>query len=347
MESSHRINSFDALRLLGAVLVIYGHGYVLAGQFDKLPVWGGLAPHVMGVVIFFTISGYLIWSSWNRRSNWQNYWAARFLRIVPALAVVVVLSTFVLGPLITTAPIADYFASSQTWVYLTNIFMFDPQYQLPGVFQAQPLSDAVNGSLWTLRAEFLCYLAVPLSVLLPKVTRKYVLGAAALGLLWFGMTTDVVVLESNLTMAAFYWGFFAAGAFVAEVGLLRRASWPITALLLVVWLAFAQVGLTLASVIGLSCFAIAILMIGIRDLPGVRDAARFGDLSYGMYLVAFPVQQLLLQLYPHLELSWSMVLVTLISAVLAMGLWWLVEAPSLRAKGAVGAWLRRLTSRPV
>lgn len=347
MESSHRINSFDALRLLGAVLVIYGHGYVLAGQFDKLPVLGGLAPHVMGVVIFFTISGYLIWSSWNRRSSWQNYWAARFLRIIPALAVVVVLTTFVLGPLITTVSLGEYFASSQTWVYLTNIFMFDPQYQLPGVFPAQPLSDAVNGSLWTLRAEFICYIAVPFSVLLPKAARKFVLGAAALGLLWFGMTTDVVVLESNLTMAAFYWGFFAAGAFVAEVGLLRKASWPITALLLVVWLAFAQVGSTATSVLGLTCFAVAILMIGIRDVPVVRDAARFGDLSYGMYLVAFPIQQLLIQNYPSLELGWSMLLVTVISAALAMGLWWFVEAPSLRAKGALGGWLRRLTSRPV
>lgn len=347
MESSHRVNSFDALRLFGAVLVIYGHGYVLAGQFDKLPVVGGLAPHVMGVVIFFTISGYLIWSSWNRRSSWQNYWAARFLRIVPALAVVVILTTFALGPLITTVPLGTYFSSSETYVYLTNILMIDPQYQLPGVFPAQPLSDAVNGSLWTLRAEFICYIAVPFSVLLPTPARRYVLAVAAVGLLWFGMTTDVVLLESNLTMAAFYWGFFAAGAFVAEVELLKRTSWPIAALLLVVWLVSAQAGSTLASVLGYTCFAVAVLMIGARNIPVVRDAARFGDLSYGMYLVAFPIQQLLLQWYPTLELGWSMVLVTDVSAVLAMGLWWFVEAPSLRAKGAVGSWLRRLTSRPV
>lgn len=347
MESSHRINSFDALRLLGAVLVIYGHGYVLAGQFATLPVVGGLAPHVLGVVIFFTISGYLIWSSWNRRSSWQSYWSARFLRIIPALAAVVLLTVFVMGPVVTKVPLGTYFGSTETWGYLSNILMFDPQYLLPGVFPAQPESAAVNGSLWTLRAEFICYIAVPLAIVVPAVARKYVLAVASVGLLWFGLTTDVTVLESNLTMAAFYWGFFAAGAFLAETRIIGRGSLPLIALLVVIWLVTPSADSIPASLLGLLCLAVAVIMLGVRDIPIVRDAARFGDLSYGMYLVAFPIQQLMLQYVPTLELGWSIKVVTGISAVCAFGLWWSVEAPSLRAKPAVSSWLRRVTSRPV
>jgi peptidoglycan/LPS O-acetylase OafA/YrhL len=347
VSTSHRINAFDALRLLGALLVILGHGFILSGHLDELPVVGGLAVNVMGVVIFFTISGYLIWKSWYSSSTWQSFTAARFLRIVPALAVVVLLTALVMGPLVTTLAPGDYFVQGETWRYLTNIFIVDPQYQLPGVFGSQPVSDAVNGSLWTLRAELLCYVAVPVTALLPRAWRKFVLAPVGIWLIWFGLTSSVFVLDSNLTMAGFYWGFFALGAFAAEIKFRPRFAPVIAIALAAAWLLLTSSTAAVLDVAGLICFAGVVMTVGLMNIPVIRDAAKFGDLSYGIYLLAFPIQQLAFLFLPGLTIWQSMGLVTVVSAALAVALWWTIEARALRARPALAGWLRRVTTRPV
>jgi len=347
VSTSHRINSFDALRLVGALLVILGHGFILSGHLDELPIVGGLAVNVMGVVIFFTISGYLIWKSWYSSSSWQSFTAARLLRIVPALAVVVVVTTFVMGPLVSTLSPGSYFASGETWRYLTNVFIVDPQYQLPGVFLSQPVSDAVNGSLWTLRAELLCYVAVPVTALLPRSWRKFVLAPVGILLIWFGLTSSVFVLDSNLTMAGFYWGFFALGACAAEVKWKPRLAPLVSLVLVAAWLLLTTSSIPAMNVAGLICFAGLVLTVGLMNIPVVRDAAKFGDLSYGIYLLAFPIQQLMFLCLPALTIWQSMSAVTLASAALAIVLWWTIEVRALRAKPALAGWLRRVTARPV
>lgn len=89
------------------------------------------------------------------------YLKKRVLRIFPALIVVVLLTGgfFLLGPLVTTLALTDYFKSNQTWTYLLTIFLYI-HYHLPGVFANNPYPNSVNGSLWTLTWEFLMYIVV-------------------------------------------------------------------------------------------------------------------------------------------------------------------------------------------
>lgn len=336
---NHRTNSFDALRLLGAWFVIWGHGYILSGDLVNVPKVGGIDVSVLGVAIFFTISGYLIWKSWFRAANWVDFVSARILRIFPALIVVVLLTTFLLGPFVTLLSPGEYFSSPLTYVYLLNSFVLDPQYLLPGVFESQPFTSAVNGSLWTLRAELVCYAAVPVAALLPQKFRPILLGAAGVTLIWFGLTTNVILLSSNFSIASFYWGLFSLGAFAASINISRVKSpiAPISTLL--IWWGILSFAPQYLLPLGFVSFAFAVIFIGNLNIPVVRQAAKYGDLSYGMYLLAFPIQQTMLQYFPNLNTFESIAWVTVISGIIAWALWHSVEERALQQRHRLTSWV--------
>lgn len=347
MLTSHRQNSFDALRLFAAWLVILGHGFILSGTSERLPSWGGIDVSVLGVAIFFTISGYLIWKSWASATSWHDFVAARALRIFPALILVVFITVAILGPLVTTVGVGAYFGDFSTYKYLLNSFIIEPQYTLPGVFRSLPVTDAVNGSLWTLRAELLCYIAVPLAATFPRKFQPYLLFASGFALIYFGLGTNTLLFGTNVSVASLYWGFFAMGSGLAAVNYKNKLTFVIPVTSVVIWLFATSSSDILLQVIGMCSLAVAIIGAGLLNIPVIRDTARFGDFSYGMYLVAFPVQQTLLLFLPG-ESPWLyVVIVTAISLVAAWVIWHLVEAKALSQKRILSSWLRRRTSSPL
>lgn len=344
--AAHRSNNLDALRILGALAVIFGHAYHIVGRPYENPIVAGYPVQTLGVVIFFSISGYLITASWSRNSNPASYFAARSLRIFPALVVVVLVSMLVLGPLVTTLGTAAYFDHPTTWSYLTNIIL-KPQYELPGVWVDHPYPNAVNGSLWTLPAEFFCYLVVPLAFLVPKRLRLVAVLALLLVALDLSMTPPLesaVIWQSRISDDAGMWVFFAAGALLrllSERGLRFRTD---------VAVALLSVHLVLAATLPQHTTKVAwlflpyvVLTVGLASTPYVRRTSRFGDFSYGLYLWAFPVQQVVIDLWGVQRMSVNLVVVTAITLVLAVLSWHLVEHPSLRVKDKV---VRRFARRP-
>lgn len=336
---STRSNNLDALRLLGAAAVILGHAYPLTGRTVPIPGLLGFPVHALGVVVFFSISGYLITASWSRSPDVASYAAARALRILPALAVTVVLTVFVLGPLLTSLTAAQYFADPRSLRYLVNIVM-QPQYDLPGVFVDLPYPGAVNGSLWTLPAEVFCYVAVPVLCLVPRMARPLTFGAALVVSLVLAAVPAVespVIYGSVLSDAAHMWTFFAAGALLrlAHERVPNLFRTDVAVVLTLVHSLLIAMYPTWIPGISWATLPYVVLTVGLASTPYVRRAARFGDLSYGMYLVGFPVQQLVVAYVGVLALSVNLVLVVGISALLSWVSWRLVEAPSLRLKGVV------------
>ena len=342
-STAHRSNNLDALRLLGALAVIFGHAYHIVGRPFENPVVAGYPVQTLGVIIFFSISGYLITASWSRTRNPVSYLAARSLRIFPALVVVVLVCMFVIGPVVSVLPNGQYFDAPNFWSYLGNIIL-RPQYELPGVWGDHPYPNAVNGSLWTLPAEFFCYLLVPLVFLAPKVARIPVIGLLLAASVWYSMTPpleSMVVWHSRISDNALMWVFFAAGAILrllAERGLRFRTDVAVG--LLAVHLVIAGTLPQHITKVAWLFLPYVVLAVGLASTPYVRRASRYGDLSYGLYLWAFPVQQLVIDLWGVQRMSVNLLIVTAVTAALALVSWHVVEHPSLKLKDRL---VRRLT----
>ncbi|MCX4152218.1 MULTISPECIES: acyltransferase [Paraburkholderia] len=336
-----RRNNFDFLRLFAASLVVIGHGYALMGKTPPMVLDTPIS--TFGVIVFFSISGYLIAGSWEREPQVYNFFAKRALRLFPALFVVVLLTAFVLGPIVSDLPARAYFADPRTYHYLANLRL-SIQYFLPGVFESNPLRNAVNGSLWSLPVEFCSYMMVPVIGLL--LSRWRVLAFGALAAILASVSVYLVLfradhqftfyamdLRSGTAMAA----YFAAGAVIWHV----RRTIPLNMIAALVAVA-VYAGLSRLS-IGAAQFPIAtatafllayvIITIGESQSLPLPDTGRYGDFSYGLYLYAFPVEQVLAEHLYGRTGQWSLIgLAFVFSMVLAILSWHFVEKHALALK---------------
>ena len=294
-------NNFNLLRLLAAWLVLFSHSYHLSGQGQQEPLMlltdGRMTLGTVAVGVFFAISGYLITASAYARPELRSFLSARVRRIFPALTLVVVLTALLLGPLVTTLAAADYFREEETWSYIVrNISMWHLQYVLPGVFSGNPLGGGVNGSLWTLPIEFSLYLAVGGGVwLLRRMGRQASVALPLLALVAVCALCWWKVLEGSTAGPLLLVPYFLLGAGYR----LMRQRFPmhgaIAAALLAVWAASALVPGPLFHVLACVAISYATLWLGRHPSWVVPvNLEKIGDLSYGIYLFAFPVQQTLL-----------------------------------------------------
>lgn len=346
---AHR-NNFDFLRCMAAIMVIYGHGWMLSGAGGP-GLWGVPFARV-GLDVFFAISGYLVTGSWERGPRLGRFLANRSLRIFPGLIACVLLSALLLGPLVTTLPTAEYLRDGRTWGYLRNIALYQ-QLRLPGVFERLREGSAVNGSLWSLLPEFLCYLTVPALGLLPRRARLAALalgGAACGGLgLWlfeghegpsfqfYGASTEYMLVQVP---------FFFAGAGLRLLETRGRALYRADLALLCFTLNYG-----VSSWLSWGCIPLEwlttpymVITVGRLSAPLLCQASRWGDCSYGLYLYAFPVQQLVLERLPGDRYPiWTCLAATVPLALLS---WHLIERPALSFKTGRRAGRAALGSGP-
>lgn len=338
MAEAHN-NNFNLLRLLAALLVWYGHCYALTGAGDA-----GLGPRPylaftqLGVAIFFIISGYFVTLSYAHRASLVVYFKNRALRIMPALIAVILLCVFVLGPLITTLGLHAYFAESQTWKYLNSLLIFPLKYDLPGVFQTHPI-HAVNGSLWTLKQEVRLYVIVGLlgclTLLRPRVMG--LLLVCLIGILLYGTLRHAPpehmlgMKWGDLHIAVQLGSLFAAGSLLY----LARESVPLNlkGFVLACALMVASIGMSLefGNILFDMGLAYAVIYIGFLPLP-LPGSGLGNDYSYGIYLYAFPMQQLTFELLGGSHFLRFMAISLCLTVACAIMSWFLVEKPALRLK---------------
>ena len=162
--AQNRDNNLNLLRFLAAATVALSHSFLLVtGDPESRPLMKatGFSIGYHAVDIFFVISGFLVTQSWMRRSSLLDFTVARALRIYPALAVCVMLTALVLLPPLSNTSAAGYFSSFETFSYvILTASLVSPDGTLPGTFLTTPVANEVNGSLWTLRYEVLCYAAL-------------------------------------------------------------------------------------------------------------------------------------------------------------------------------------------
>lgn len=160
--SSGRNNNLNLIRFVAACFVIISHSYALTKMggnedFCYILTGGGFTLGGVAVSIFFFYAGFLILKSMERIKEGIPYFKARILRIIPPLAFVTVMLAFVFGPILSTKDFVSYFTDIGTYKYLLNSVLV-LVHNLPGVFEGNFHGPAVNGSLWTLPVEFICYI---------------------------------------------------------------------------------------------------------------------------------------------------------------------------------------------
>lgn len=334
-------NNFDLLRLFASFLVVYGHAYPLTG--NPSPSFMGNSVQAIGIKIFFVISGYLVMSSWQRDPSVYRFLIRRGLRIVPALVVLIVLSIVLIGPVFSQLGIHEYFSNGRAWSYLSNIALYI-QYDLPGVFLNNPYPVAVNGSLWSLPIEVVMYLIGPLAWSLGFLFfRRGVFGItlAALGLMIFShyflriqaVPPATVIYGSSVASFLDVSPYFLFGGVIS---LARFEKVLNIQLALFVWCAISLIKLPadMSEIALWFVLTYVVLSFGLAQSRAGDWLTSKGDISYGVYLYGFPVQQGVSMLLPIAFLGpWVNFLIALpIVIVLSVFSWKLVERPVLKLK---------------
>lgn len=339
--SGGRENNIDFLRFFLASLVIFSHSYpLLWGSNDREPISlatrGQRTGGELAVDGFFILSGFLITRSWLSSRGLGDYLRRRALRIYPGFLAALCFSGLIAGPLLHDGA-ASYWREFSWGDFVVKGINLD--------FHPPASSLAVNGSLWTIRYEFLCYLAVAAFGLCGVLSRRglVVLAWMACWGLYAGQIYfHLEMYGSRLSWLYCYPGFWPRLMCEFLTGVLFYC-YRDRIVLSRPWLLGAALGLLALGVVtpSLRALPLAVPVLGgyvlffaaYLPIGRLQHFASRGDFSYGLYLYAYPLQQLLIQafrpwLHP-LTLSLLALGVTTLFAVLS---WRFVERPFLRLK---------------
>ncbi len=339
-----RRNNFDFLRFVFAAAVIASHAKVgglvpAAGEEHALRILGMGRMAVNG---FFIISGFLIARSWLASQGLGDYLKKRALRIYPALIVYLLLTLLVFAPL-GGAHLGALLANPHTLTFFRPLILQDNQ-TLPGAFLHTPFKNQVVGPVWTIRYEIFCYLALAGFGLAGLLGRPKVVLGAFLGTL--AVFTVQSFAHPAWELVVPYFGqigsifrltcFFLAGM----TFYLYRDKIPYSPGLLILSLLILGISYKFIPSVTLPIFGTYVLF-WVAFSPSIRlyDFAKRGDYSYGMYLYAWPAEQIILEHYgryfvgDHLwQRGLLFLLVFSITYVLAALSWHLLEKPCLKLK---------------
>lgn len=321
-------NNFDLLRLLFAGTVLLVHSYELSG-FQQLAVIASVLSSAVAVKAFFVVSGFLIFMSFERSATITSYAKKRFRRIYPAYFTVVILCAISLIA-VSSKNIGGYFSFAWVkYVFANLAFLNFLQPTLPGVFDSNKLA-AVNGALWTLKIEVLFYLTVPLLVLLfrkfahlPILILVYCSSVAYAGLLAVAAerTGSGIYVELGRQLPGQLSYFMAGAFFYYFLPLFERH---------IGYFLVAAVSVLSANVFFplpiLEPFALATVVIFFGLFLYIGNFGKYGDFSYGVYILHFPAIQLLLYSGWFRESPWHFLMaVILITTGGAFAMWHFVE----------------------
>jgi peptidoglycan/LPS O-acetylase OafA/YrhL len=348
-EFDPRRNALNAWRLTLATGVILCHSWPLTGRRVSFEPAHQLLRDGW-VDGFFAVSGFLITWSWLNNPRLRNYFIARGLRILPGLWVCLTITAFVIAPIgvaIQGGSAAKLLLSRAPIEYVLKnsaVAMLKPD--IGGTPRRVPWPHGWDGSLWTLLPEVLCYIAVAVLGVVGLLSRRWLIPAAlALALVWSALLPPWSVFAEQIeaqqqidpatvalvmgAVAARFAVMFLAGALLYQFRNAIPARWSLVAVSMVIVLAASLV--PNYRLIGAIPLAYAIIVSG--ALIHNKRLRLPTDLSYGVYIYAFPIQQLLVICgLGFLNPIMFAIIAAIATLPLAALSWFLVEKPSLSLK---------------
>lgn len=349
--SRSRENNLDFIRLIMASLVVLTHSFdVFTPSSLPEPVTfvtrGQITAGAFAVGVFFLISGYLVTASWKSSRSALEFFKKRCLRVYPGFVVACIFSLWVIGPL-GARNVSEYYAGVSIVRFIKDALLLE-MIEMPGAFVA-PFT--VNGSIWMIQIEFLCYVLLGVLGIAKLLNRATV--AFGVLLAWLLMSVPsfpdqfgalpgygtISFMNSHFRFANFF--------FLGSLGYLMRDRIPYRRSL--AYVALVAFALGAATKTGLLFFPVAMAYLTafagfFPGLPIADFAKRRGDLSYGIYLYGWPVQFALATLMGREQNPYWFSLISLpLAAICAVFSWHFVEHPALKLKGR---WMLRGRSAP-
>lgn len=325
---------FDALRIGLSLCILlfhatqnaYGSRYTEYIPSSFYPIILALLP------MFFCLSGFLVTGSAVRTRSVPLFLTYRGLRIFPALAVEVTLSAILLGPLLTSLPLKEYFSDRQFFEYFGNIVSII-RYTLPGVFENNPVPFIVNICLWTLRPEFYCYVVMA-GLMMTSIVYNRVWYTAIFVIATVYLATLNAVEGFGNPGSTFPWHVIMYYFYVGIVFFHWKDYIPLHFSLFALAAAMSYFmlpvnGLTYIAALPLTYCIVYLGMLKVPRIPLLQN----GDYSYGIYLFHFPIQQTLVHFFPWMREWWILFpSAAALTILFAAGSWHWIEKPSLTLK---------------
>ena len=325
-------NNFDILRLIAAFAVIFGHAYAVAPQAlkqDPVAVLLGFDySGSLAVKFFFFLSGLLVTDSIIKKRFPLKFLARRCFRIFPGLWACLLVTVFIAGPTLTELPLSQYVYHPEVREYLLhNAILRDMRWTLPGVLFA-PL-PSINGSLWTLPFEFICYVFLAVGASLGLSLSRGVASAvlcAVIGLsflapeymIQFGANAEALLLPACFALG----GLAALNKTIIKVGAVQAL-----ALWVLVWLIPYPSPHRFLFYVAVFYFAIYVSSLG-----WVRRYLKLPfDASYGVYIYGFMIQQVLHKFFPAIGVHTHQLVACIVALCFGVMSWYLVEKSCIAA----------------
>ena len=325
------INNFDFLRVVFAFTVAFAHLIELS-DLEILKPFKVFFNTRLAIDGFFIVSGFLIAKSYENSTTIKDYIIRRAKRIIPAYAVVILISALFLSA-ISTYSLSEYFSNIQFWKYLTANLSFQNYLEpcLPGVFETNKFC-AVNGALWTIKLEETFYLLVPVFYWLVRV-KKFNFYALIIIVYLLSVTYYTYFLSiDNYRIAKQLPGalaFFGTGiVFYKNFSLLQKWKDYIIIPCLIIF--FLEHYILKTQLLKPLAFGFMVFYVA-YSFRFLNNFGKYGDFTYGIYIYHFPLIQLFVYLglfnkYPPILICMLFLMLTLLLAILS---WYLIEIPYL------------------
>ena len=349
-----RNNALNAWRLAMATGVILWHSWLVTGRTISFEPAHQLMRDVW-VDGFFAMSGFLITWSWFRRPRLRDYFVARGLRILPAFWVCLIVIAFVIAPIGVAiqggSPGKLLLSPGPIGYVLNNSALLIKQGDVSGTPIGVPLSGEWDSSLWTLYWEALCYIAIAILGITGLLRRRWVVPLLlALAVAWstrlpsmsaiveappdkrppLDAATQLLIAEGA---AARFAMMFLAGALLYQVRNVIPARWSLVALSVSIVL----IASLLPNYRWIAAFPLAYVLVVSGALIRNPRLRLRTDLSYGVYIYAFPIQQILVICgLAFLAPPVFAIIAAALTLPLAALSWFLVEKPAMSLKARLG-----------
>jgi peptidoglycan/LPS O-acetylase OafA/YrhL len=339
-----RENNFDLIRLLAAFEVVLGHG-IKHLQLNHLNPVLNITAFFPGVLMFFTISGFLIFASFDRNNNLRKYFYNRFLRIYPALWLCFIL-TVILILSFNIIRVPDLLSPTMLKWSLAQITLF--QFWTPDILRPWGVGTP-NGSLWTIPVEIQFYLLLPAMVLLFKNIRLIykVVFLAVCSILFnaflatmVGKEESVFVKLARVNVLPYLYCFLVGAILYMYWDRIKKFVAGKAILWLVIFIGFClAVGIHPSyypkNIEMVSNILLSVLTISLAyTLPSMGNILKGNDISYGTYIYHMLVINSFVSMGYMGETKYlfsAIVLTTVISLIS----WFFVEKKALALKTRV------------